>query len=153
MEMINLIFDTFNSPGFWMAGVSFLLGYVWVAKTSDDEVLAAHINDLQTKKVDTDFHDTFIALTDTPGAYAGEAGKFLKVNAVPDALEFVDHNKALHTSLGLMPYSGGTFTSHVEAADHGTAATDRIVNVCYGTGAPPGAATTTIGTLFVKYTA
>jgi len=39
------------------------------------------------------------------------------------------------------------------AADHGTAATDQIINVCYGTGTPPTANTTTIGTLFVKYTA
>jgi len=39
------------------------------------------------------------------------------------------------------------------AADHGTAATDQIINVCYGTGDPPTANTTTIGTLFVKYTA
>ena len=88
MEMINLIFGIFNSPGFWMTGVLFLLGWVWVPKTSDDLVLAEHINELQTKKVDTDFHDTFIALTDTPAAYAGEGGKFVKVNAVPDALEF-----------------------------------------------------------------
>jgi hypothetical protein len=39
------------------------------------------------------------------------------------------------------------------AADHGTAATDMVVNVCYGTGSPPSASTTTIGTLFIKYTA
>ncbi len=39
------------------------------------------------------------------------------------------------------------------AADHGTAATDQVVNVCYGTGDPPTANTTTIGSLFVKYTA
>lgn len=39
------------------------------------------------------------------------------------------------------------------AADHGTAATDQVVNVCYGTGSPPTANTTTIGTLFIKYTA
>ena len=39
------------------------------------------------------------------------------------------------------------------AADHGTAATDEIVNVSYGTGDPPAANTTTIGSLFVKYTA
>lgn len=37
--------------------------------------------------------------------------------------------------------------------DHGAAATDMVVNVCYGTGAPPAANTTTIGSLFVKYTA
>jgi len=88
MEMINLIFGIFNSPVFWMAGVLFLLGYAWTPKTSDDLVLAEHINELQTKKVDTDFHDTFILLTDTPGAYAGEGGKFVKVNAAPDALIF-----------------------------------------------------------------
>ena len=39
------------------------------------------------------------------------------------------------------------------AADHGTAATDQVINICYGTGDPPTANTTTIGTLFVKYTA
>ena len=39
------------------------------------------------------------------------------------------------------------------AYDHGTAATDMIINVCYGTGSAPTANTTTIGTLFIKYTA
>ena len=39
------------------------------------------------------------------------------------------------------------------ATDHGTAATDQIVNVCYGTGSPPAANTTTIGSIFIKYTA
>ena len=39
------------------------------------------------------------------------------------------------------------------AQDHGAVATDQIINVCYGTGDPPAANTTTIGTLFVKYTA
>lgn len=38
------------------------------------------------------------------------------------------------------------------AVDHGVPATDMLVNVCYGTGDPPTANTTTIGTLFVKYT-
>ena len=54
MEMINLIFGIFNSPVFWMIGPLFLLGFIWIPKTSDDEVLASHINELQTKKVDTD---------------------------------------------------------------------------------------------------
>lgn len=40
----------------------------------------------------------------------------------------------------------------VLAYDHGAAATDQIVNVCYGTGSPPTASTTTIGTIFLKYT-
>lgn len=40
------------------------------------------------------------------------------------------------------------------AADHGTAATDQIINVCYGTSAtPPTASTTTEGALYVQYTA
>lgn len=44
--------------------------------------------------------------------------------------------------------------SNAEAQDHGTASTDMIVNVCYGTSAtPPTANTTTIGTLYIQYTA
>ena len=39
------------------------------------------------------------------------------------------------------------------SADHGTASTDQVINVCYGTGSPPTANTTTEGTLFIKYTA
>ena len=38
--------------------------------------------------------------------------------------------------------------------DHGTAATDEVVNVCYGTSAtPPTASTTTEGALYIQYTA
>ena len=40
------------------------------------------------------------------------------------------------------------------AKDHGTATTDQIVNVCYGTSAtPPTASTTTEGTIYIQYTA
>jgi hypothetical protein len=53
------------------------------------------------------------------------------------------HTQGTDTALG----------SGAVAADHGTAATDQIVNVCYGTGAPPTANTTTIGSLFIQYTA
>ena len=53
------------------------------------------------------------------------------------------HSQNTDTALG----------SGCEAADHGAAATDQVVNVCYGTGDPPAANTTTEGTLFVKYTA
>ena len=49
--------------------------------------------------------------------------------------------------------SGDTMTGALIASDHGTAATDQIVNVCYGTGDAPTANTTTIGTLYIKYTA
>lgn len=52
-----------------------------------------------------------------------------------------------------MPLTGGTFTGAVVANDHGTPSTDEIVGVCYGTGDPPTATTTTIGTLFIKYVA
>lgn len=58
MEIINLIFDIFNSPLSWLAGMFFLLGYSWTPKTSDDDVLAAHINELQTKKLDNDGPET-----------------------------------------------------------------------------------------------
>jgi len=41
----------------------------------------------------------------------------------------------------------------VTARDHGAIATDEIVNVCYGVGAPPAVGDTTHGTIFLKYTA
>ena len=46
-----------------------------------------------------------------------------------------------------------TLATGAVAKDHGAAATDQIINVSYGTGDPPTANTTTIGSLFVKYTA
>lgn len=45
------------------------------------------------------------------------------------------------------------FTGTPLAPDHGAAATDMLVNVCYGTGAAPAANTTTIGALYIKYIA
>lgn len=45
------------------------------------------------------------------------------------------------------------FTGTPLAPDHGAAATDMLVNVCYGTGAAPAANTTTIGALYIKYVA
>ena len=42
----------------------------------------------------------------------------------------------------------------VVTGDHGTAATDEVVNVCYGTSTtPPAANTTTEGALYIQYTA
>lgn len=41
----------------------------------------------------------------------------------------------------------------IKARDHGTATDPEVVNVVYGTGSPPAASGTPIGTLFVKYTA
>ena len=45
------------------------------------------------------------------------------------------------------------YADNLVVADHGTASTDQVVNVCYGTGEPPAANTTTEGALFIKYTA
>lgn len=45
----------------------------------------------------------FLALTDTPGSYAGQAGKYPKVNAAQNALEFgqtLDDHHARHEWLG-----------------------------------------------------
>ena len=52
-----------------------------------------------------------------------------------------------------LPLAGGTMAGALIANDHGTAATDEVVNICYGTGDPPAASTTTEGTLFIKYVA
>jgi len=123
MDLLNLIS--------LLGGVFFLLGFIWVPKTSADTVEASHINDLQDKKVDTDFHDSFLLLTDTPGAYAGEGGKFLRVNAVPDALEFVDHNKATHDAFGLshdslVDVSIDDHHAQIHAAEHQLGGGDAI---------------------------
>ena len=83
------------------------------------------------------------------------SGKMLKANAsglpidatntdadVSDAVT-KKHSQNTDTALG----------SGCVAADHGAAATDQVINVCYGTGDPPDPATMTEGALWVKYTA
>ena len=50
-------------------------------------------------------------------------------------------------------FDGSAAINIVEAVDHGTAATDQLVNVSYGTGAAPSANTTTEGSLYITYTA
>jgi len=82
-----------------------------------------------TVLVDGDFSSSGLMKTDGAGAYS----------VVADTL----HTQNTDTALG----------SGAVSKDHGTAATDQIVNVCYGTGSPPTANTTTEGTLFIKYTA
>lgn len=104
----------------------------------------------------------FKGLVDTPDAYTDQASKGLKVKASEDGLEFYtivalpgtianvlsNHTKAVHDALLITTLGTGAV-----AKDHGTPATDMLVNVCYGTGDPPAANTTTIGSLYVKYTA
>ena len=57
------------------------------------------------------------------------------------------------TGLPAASVVAGSLVANMEASDHGTAATDMLVNVCYGTGAAPAANTTTEGTLYITYTA
>ena len=54
----------------------------------------------------------------------------------------------------LTPQLGGDLDANgfaMVAADHGTATDPQVVNVVYGTGSPPAAGTTPIGTLFIQY--
>lgn len=53
----------------------------------------------------------------------------------------------------VMKKSGGIFSGAVEPYDHGTFSNPEIVAVVYGTGSPPAANTTPIGTLWIKYIA
>jgi hypothetical protein len=78
-----------------------------------------------------------------PHAAPGTSGNLLISNGT-------DWTSGANTNL---PLAGGTMTGALEAADHGTASTDQVINVCYGTGDPPTASTTTEGALFIKYTA
>ena len=58
------------------------------------------------------------------------------------------------TGLPAASIVAGSLVAGMLASDHGTAATDELVNVCYGTSAtPPTASTTTEGALYVQYTA
>jgi len=57
------------------------------------------------------------------------------------------------TALPAAQVAAGTLAAGVLASDHGTASTDQLINVSYGTGSPPTANTTTIGSLYVTYTA
>jgi len=51
-------------------------GILYLGTAGGDEIIDLHSQ------------STFINQDDTPAAYAGHAGKYLKVNAVPDAMEF-----------------------------------------------------------------
>jgi hypothetical protein len=57
------------------------------------------------------------------------------------------------TGLPAAAVVAGSLVANMEASDHGTAATDQIINVSYGTGAAPTASTTTEGSIYLTYTA
>ena len=62
-------------------------------------------------------------------------------------------NSGSDTTSGTITAAGFTTTGVTLTGDHGTAATDEVVNVCYGTGEAPTASTTTEGALYIAYTA
>jgi len=102
--------------------------------------LSAGARTATTIKVDSsDGTDATLVEADTTNAGILGSDKWDEIVANTAA----KHTQNTDTALG----------SGCVAADHGTAATDQVINVCYGTGEPPTANTTTIGTLFVKYTA
>ena len=91
-----------------------------------------------------------------------EAGVYIMAIENDDAAGWGLHIDCDSTSSGdpaLLILGGSQELLRVECngntyvADHGGAATDMVINVCYGTGAAPAANTTTIGALYIKYTA
>lgn len=68
------------------AGILSALGDVNVPAPSDQDVLTWDV--ATSKWIAQAVAGTFLALTDTPATYAGEAGSIVRVNATPDALEF-----------------------------------------------------------------
>lgn len=52
----------------------------------------------------------------------------------------------------LLDKTGDTMTGDLTAADHNTGTNARVVGITYGTGSPPTASSTPIGTLFIQYT-
>ena len=129
-----------------------------------------------TEKVRIDSNGNVGIGTTAPGAKLDVAGN-IAVTGTVDGIDIatdvaansnkISYNSTASTKLGTIEesadvtdatnvvssLSAATLTGALTAADHGTAATDQVVNVCYGTGAAPTANTTTIGSLFVKYTA
>ena len=110
------------------------------------KILKADANGLPIDASDTDadVHDAVAKKhTQNSDTYLNQGGgnEVTAANA-KDAVS-KKHTQNTDTALG----------ANCEAADHGTAATDMVVNVCYGTGDPPAANTTTEGTIYLKYTA
>lgn len=85
---------------------------------------------------------------------AATSGKMLKADAsgLPIDATNTDADVSDAVTKKHAPNADTALGSGCEAADHGAAATDQVVNVCYGTGAPPAANTTTEGTIYLTYT-
>jgi len=121
------------------------------ASHTDIASTGAQIDDAVSKKHDR--QHSIISTSDhtsaaTPAQILKADANGLPIDATNTDAEVSDavtkaHTQNTDTALG----------SGCVALDHGAAATDMVVNVCYGTGDPPAANTTTEGALFVKYTA
>lgn len=55
------------------------------------------------------------------------------------------------TGTSSIPIDNEATSKKIKARDHGTVTDPEVVNVVYGTGSPPAASGTPIGTLFIKY--
>ena len=102
-------------------------------------------------------NDAFVGMVDaaqiveTPAGFKDEdnmasdsATAFCSQQSIKKYVDDSVHTQNTDTALG----------SGAVAADHGTAATDQIINVSYGTSAtPPTASTTTEGSIYIQYTA
>jgi hypothetical protein len=81
--------------------------------------------------------------------YKDEIGKILNT----PGMRMLLHGGGITTELDPLSLhlTGGTMLGAEIAFDHGTETNPEVVNIVYGTGLPPIANTTTIGTLFIKY--
>jgi len=116
MDIHYFILNLLASPT-WLAAIAlFLLGYSWTTKTDNvDKVMAAHVNDLQTEKLDRD------------GAIAG-TGSFSWISAFPnmtvtaktDDYAVLAADFGIHQSLSMSAAGLKTFTlPSVAAGDIG----------------------------------
>jgi hypothetical protein len=55
------------------------------------------------------------------------------------------------TGTSSVPIDNEATNKKIKARDHGTASTPEVGNIVYGTGSPPAASSTPVGTIFVKY--
>ncbi len=81
-----------------------------------------------------------------------EQSSLVTIEAVNDAGDGLVDMQLRATEFNIME-GNVNIANELTVGDHGTAATDMVCNICYGTGAAPAANTTTIGSLFVKYVA
>ena len=99
--------------------------------------------------------DNFLYLDTAKTVGLVALGGNLGVGLAPGAVLDMNDNKITEVTDPTAAQDAVTknYADNLVVADHGTASTDQVVNVCYGTGEPPAANTVTEGALFIKYTA